>query len=228
MPKIRDAQVKYRTARELRDLAKLARQKFGVYVNGQLCPVATIEGLVASKKHHYEIKIYNAEPEHNLAFVSYKTNGQPTAITLWVDFDVLQEAKLGDPTARRILSHELGHLLIHDGERLNYSDLTNGRNSAPQDEESAEWQAEVFAHFFLVSEEAIVDTRPSLHIAHSIGVERELLESVRNYDDSRDVFRFTKKIEYVGDSCGECGNFTLLRNGTCLKCDTCGSTTGCS
>jgi ribonucleoside-diphosphate reductase alpha chain len=33
---------------------------------------------------------------------------------------------------------------------------------------------------------------------------------------------------YVGDSCGECGNFTLVRNGTCLKCDTCGSTTGCS
>jgi ribonucleoside-diphosphate reductase alpha chain len=33
---------------------------------------------------------------------------------------------------------------------------------------------------------------------------------------------------YEGDSCGECGNFTLVRNGTCLKCDTCGSTTGCS
>jgi ribonucleoside-diphosphate reductase alpha chain len=33
---------------------------------------------------------------------------------------------------------------------------------------------------------------------------------------------------YQGDSCGECGNFTLLRNGTCLKCDTCGATTGCS
>ncbi len=33
---------------------------------------------------------------------------------------------------------------------------------------------------------------------------------------------------YEGDSCPECGNFTLVRNGTCLKCDTCGSTTGCS
>jgi ribonucleoside-diphosphate reductase alpha chain len=33
---------------------------------------------------------------------------------------------------------------------------------------------------------------------------------------------------YEGDSCGECGNFTLLRNGTCMKCDTCGSTSGCS
>ena len=33
---------------------------------------------------------------------------------------------------------------------------------------------------------------------------------------------------YEGDSCTECGNFTLVRNGTCLKCDTCGQTSGCS
>ena len=33
---------------------------------------------------------------------------------------------------------------------------------------------------------------------------------------------------YEGENCSECGNFTLVRNGTCLKCNTCGSTTGCS
>jgi ribonucleoside-diphosphate reductase alpha chain len=33
---------------------------------------------------------------------------------------------------------------------------------------------------------------------------------------------------YEGSSCPECHNFTMVRNGTCLKCDTCGSTTGCS
>ncbi|MBK5951483.1 vitamin B12-dependent ribonucleotide reductase [Rhodobium orientis] len=33
---------------------------------------------------------------------------------------------------------------------------------------------------------------------------------------------------YEGEACGECGNFTMVRNGTCLKCDTCGSTSGCS
>ena len=33
---------------------------------------------------------------------------------------------------------------------------------------------------------------------------------------------------YEGDACNECGNFTLVRNGTCLKCETCGSTSGCS
>jgi ribonucleoside-diphosphate reductase alpha chain len=33
---------------------------------------------------------------------------------------------------------------------------------------------------------------------------------------------------YDGDPCPECSSFTLVRNGSCLKCDSCGSTTGCS
>ena len=33
---------------------------------------------------------------------------------------------------------------------------------------------------------------------------------------------------YTGDMCTECQNFTMVRNGTCLKCDTCGATSGCS
>ena len=33
---------------------------------------------------------------------------------------------------------------------------------------------------------------------------------------------------YTGDPCPECGHLTLVRNGACLKCQTCGATTGCS
>ena len=33
---------------------------------------------------------------------------------------------------------------------------------------------------------------------------------------------------FEGDACPECGNFTLVRNGTCQRCTTCGATTGCS
>jgi ribonucleoside-diphosphate reductase alpha chain len=33
---------------------------------------------------------------------------------------------------------------------------------------------------------------------------------------------------YEGDPCPDCGQFMLVRNGTCLKCDGCGATTGCS
>ena len=44
-------------------------------------------------------------------------------------------------------------------------------------------------------------------------------------DSSTQSARF---MGYTGDSCSECGHFTLVRNGTCLKCDTCGATSGCS
>jgi ribonucleoside-diphosphate reductase alpha chain len=37
-----------------------------------------------------------------------------------------------------------------------------------------------------------------------------------------------KEKGYTGDICPECGSMTMVRNGTCLKCTTCGSTTGCS
>lgn len=41
--------------------------------------------------------------------------------------------------------------------------------------------------------------------------------------------RQTAKMKgYESEACPECGAYTLLRNGTCMKCDSCGSTTGCS
>jgi len=40
--------------------------------------------------------------------------------------------------------------------------------------------------------------------------------------------RLARMLGYEGDPCSECGQFTLVRNGTCLKCLTCGSTSGCS
>lgn len=33
---------------------------------------------------------------------------------------------------------------------------------------------------------------------------------------------------YEGESCPECQSFSMVRNGSCLKCDSCGATTGCS
>jgi len=43
-----------------------------------------------------------------------------------------------------------------------------------------------------------------------------------------DLVREARMRGYVGDACSECGNFTMVRNGTCLKCVTCGGTSGCS
>jgi ribonucleoside-diphosphate reductase alpha chain len=48
------------------------------------------------------------------------------------------------------------------------------------------------------------------------------------FDQRAEQIRTARMKGYEGDACPECGNFTLVRNGTCLKCDTCGGTTGCS
>ena len=42
------------------------------------------------------------------------------------------------------------------------------------------------------------------------------------------LVREAEKYGYEGDPCPECGQFTLVSNGSCLKCVSCGSTTGCS
>ena len=47
-------------------------------------------------------------------------------------------------------------------------------------------------------------------------------------DVTRERMREARMKGFEGDPCGDCGNFTLVRNGTCMKCATCGSTSGCS
>ncbi len=41
-------------------------------------------------------------------------------------------------------------------------------------------------------------------------------------------YQQARKMGYTGDVCGDCGSMTMVRNGTCLKCETCGATSGCS
>ncbi len=53
-------------------------------------------------------------------------------------------------------------------------------------------------------------------------------EPTRQHESVADKRAEARMKGYVGEACPECANFTLVRNGTCLKCDTCGSTTGCS
>ncbi len=51
---------------------------------------------------------------------------------------------------------------------------------------------------------------------------------VNEVDESLERARQARAKGYEGDACEECGNFTLVRNGTCMKCVTCGGTSGCS
>jgi ribonucleoside-diphosphate reductase alpha chain len=59
----------------------------------------------------------------------------------------------------------------------------------------------------------------------AVTVEKTVVESV---DLHLERVREARMKGYEGDACGDCGNFTLVRNGTCMKCVTCGATSGCS
>ena len=46
--------------------------------------------------------------------------------------------------------------------------------------------------------------------------------------ESMIAVRTAKEKGFTGDICNACGAMTMVRNGTCLKCISCGETTGCS
>jgi len=95
--------------------------------------------------------------------------------------------------------------VLHGGKR-------NGAATARAAAEPAE-----AAHFMAGALAVAVDTLEMTGAPHA-----------HTHDPRMEKIREARMKGYEGDSCGECGNFTLVRNGTCLKCDTCGSTSGCS
>ena len=77
---------------------------------------------------------------------------------------------------------------------------------------------------------AALRAAPELKLSPTERLEQQQLPLVRSEARANAAERRAqaKAKGYEGEACGECGNFTLVRNGTCMKCDTCGSTTGCS
>ncbi len=47
-------------------------------------------------------------------------------------------------------------------------------------------------------------------------------------EDKAELIRQARLRGYEGDPCPVCGHFTMVRNGACLKCVSCGNTSGCS
>lgn len=59
------------------------------------------------------------------------------------------------------------------------------------------------------------------------GIHLPAAQQLSNYTASQE-FSAARLKGYEGDPCPECNQFTMVRNGVCLKCISCGSTSGCS
>ncbi|TLY24813.1 MAG: vitamin B12-dependent ribonucleotide reductase [Nitrospirae bacterium] len=58
------------------------------------------------------------------------------------------------------------------------------------------------------------------NVAHTVELKRETLTLT--------AIKMAREKGYEGDPCSNCKQFTMVRNGTCLKCTNCGETSGCS
>jgi ribonucleoside-diphosphate reductase alpha chain len=45
---------------------------------------------------------------------------------------------------------------------------------------------------------------------------------------AREAADFSRRAGYTGDGCASCGSMRVRRNGTCVVCEDCGTTSGCS
>ena len=87
--------------------------------------------------------------------------------------------------------------------------------------------ADLLAHSVVDGETALqAETTGQLTAANDIGI----VDEPRAVTGGSGMFvaSTSRMLGYEGDACQECGNFTLVRNGTCLKCMACGATSGCS
>jgi ribonucleoside-diphosphate reductase alpha chain len=118
--------------------------------------------------------------------------------------------------ARNDLAHVQPEDLLPDtiGEVADYPTLTQEQSN------QAEESTSVAASNLYVLRGATSDT------LQRTGTDGGVVASAR--PSRSESARRAKLQGYEGDACGECGNFTMVRNGTCLKCNTCGATSGCS
>jgi ribonucleoside-diphosphate reductase alpha chain len=74
-----------------------------------------------------------------------------------------------------------------------------------------------------ITEEGIVRTKGEVREV------QQTLGAFNNVEDSEaKVRRLARENGFTGDICTDCGSSQMVRNGTCLKCNACGATTGCS
>jgi IrrE N-terminal-like domain len=164
------------------------------------------------KKGQLKIEFFDAGPNDKPSYVSFKPH-----LTLNIDREIWRLADIGEPFARFIVAHEVGHIILHNAFAQAFSDDAAVRIKYFPKENSAEWQANTFAYYFLLPTHIVTTYDDVETLIQVSGATREMVM------DRLTAVRATKCRSQIheGDSCSTCGNFSLFRIGTTLWCSTC-------
>jgi hypothetical protein len=136
--------------------------------------------------------------------------------TLHVNEDLWAEAAIGEPLACFKLLHELAHILLHQHPEYSFSQVEHSGLSFIEDEESAEWQANVFAALFMAPPYLALDCQDRRSVAERFNYPAEFLGFWLD-------LRARHPLAQSHSICGYCGG-QQLRVGVWVRCNTCGKT----
>jgi hypothetical protein len=174
------------------------------------------------KKGHLHIEFFDA-PENakdeELARVEFRPR-----LELHIDRETWRLAEQGEPRARFIVAHEVGHIILHQDDAKHFSNDPRLQTKAAKiddQEHSAEWQANTFASYFLLTDR-VLESYDSLEdiIAKTSVNEPFVLRRHKNAQTCS-IRRQTRH----GGLCDACGNFTVTSDGVCQS-DECKASCG--
>lgn len=176
--------------------------------------VEFVECVLRSKaKRPFKLNFFEAAEGDKPAFVKFRPQGKIGKAELWVDREVWDLAKIGDPTARFIIAHEIGHLLFHDHHAKAFSNSPDDQIKFAQLEYSAEWQANTFALFFLMPDLIVAAYSDVAELSAACGVTEEIALQ-RLVMSPRLAQRYNSRKSGI---CPDCGGFTISNSGCCLS-----------
>jgi Zn-dependent peptidase ImmA (M78 family) len=151
--------------------------------------------------------------EDDPAFVSFNPRTLNSDRKIWAD------ARDGEPNPRFVIGHEIGHVVLHDHSAKAFSKDKADMIKFADNEQSAEWQANTFAGHFLLPDAVLEGSRDAVLLASVCQIpERLALERISAFEAKQ----IRKHRKFEGGFCSSCGNFSLVPEGTLLKCTTVG------
>lgn len=208
-----DCKVKHRRYEQVGERARELREYLGINMLYTFDITKQIECLVGQtfgSLGELHLDVFERD-EEDLAFVTFDP-----FLTLHVHREIWIDARRGEPKSRFILAHELGHVLLHGYLRQAFSENEKLHLKSFPEEERAEPQANWFAEQFLAPDHLARNCKDEIGVCLQF-------DFPADYAQHRMTRLRNRRVSYVGEACRECSNFTLIRTGTCLKCETCGA-----
>jgi IrrE N-terminal-like domain len=194
------------SASELRKLANLAGRDFFNVAD-------LFRSFVSQKLKNGPVQLilFDAKPDDYPASVKYRPS------RLKCDRGVWEDADIGEPKARWVLGHEIGHLVLHDHHAKAFSSDPALRIKFAQKEYSAEWQADTFAGYLYMPDEMLGQVASPSEAALKYGVPIEFATDRFETLQSKNL----RARRYEGDLCPTCGALLDGKNGTNIACRNC-------